>query len=64
MENNYEMKYNKFSKFDKDVMSNLFFQLGVDHNRLFQFEKLKNDFKRNNYSARKKLNINYSYSNN
>ena len=62
MERNYEMKYNKFSKLDQNVMSNLFFQLGSQNNRILQFEKLKNDFKQNYFSPTKKLNINYSYS--
>ena len=34
-----DRKNNTVSKLDKDVMSNLFFQLGPKHSRLHQFEK-------------------------
>ena len=44
-------------------MSNLFFQLGTEHNRVYQFEKLKNNIKNKIYNSQKKLNINYSYDN-
>ena len=63
MEKNYEKQYNKITKFDQDIMSNLFFQLGTEHNRVYQFEKFKNDFKKNIYNSQKKLNVNYSYDN-
>ena len=41
MEKNYEKQYNKFTKFDQDIMTNLFFQLGTENNRVYQFEKFK-----------------------
>ena len=63
MELNYEKQYNKLTKFDRDIMSNLFFQLGTEHNRVYQFEKFKKDFNKNIYNSKKKLNVNYSYDN-
>ena len=63
MEKNYEKQYNKFSKFDQDIMSYLFFKLGTEHNRVYQFEKFKKDFNKNIYNSKKKLNVNYSYDN-
>ena len=63
MEKNYEKRYNKITKFNQNIMSNLFFQLGTEHNRVYQFEKLKNNIKNKIYNSQKKLNINYSYDN-
>ena len=63
MEKNNEKRYNKITKFNQNIMSNLFFQLGTEHNRVYQFEKLKNNIKNKIYNSQKKLNINYSYDN-
>ena len=63
MEKNYEKRYNKITKFNQNIMSNLFFQLGTEHNRVYQFEKLKNNIKNKIYNSQKKLNVNYSYDN-
>ena len=41
-----DRKNNTVSKLDKDVMSNLFFQLGPKHSRLHQFEKYGKFFKK------------------
>ena len=40
-----DKKNNTISKLDKDVMSNLFFQLGPKHSRLHQFEDFEKKFR-------------------
>ena len=50
-----DKKNNTISKLDKDVMSNLFFQLGPKHSRLHQFEDFEKKFSRNRDLRRNRI---------